>query len=151
MKLLVTLSLLIASLGATAGKLTLSECKDVPGVSVENVFGVRSFHDGQVMLMDVDTVEPAAGAHNLVITYYKPESAEGYAPRGCSVVTFLAGIGDLAKIKATYSARTGITALVPVRRMNADGNFVSKVITLNIRTINAGRENEGQVVSAIEN
>lgn len=151
MKKIALLAFALIALSAQSAPVKLEVCKDQPGASLENVYDTRSFYSGQVTLFAYDTVEPAAASKGLAITYNVPTNNEqGFGERGCVALTYLNSVETLSKIKAAYNARTGLTLTIKGNRLSGDGDFKNTVITLNIRTVNTGRADEGQVVTADE-
>lgn len=74
--------------------------------------GVRSFYDGQVTLLELDTVEPACCASGVAIVM--PDEPHGEEPVGprCWAVTGYGGV-DLRAARARYDPRSGLTLTIP--------------------------------------
>ncbi len=73
--------------------------------------GVRSFYEGQALVVAIDQVEPAAASAGLVILLFDP-TAELTGDRICYAATGFTGL-DLDKAKSSYSPTTGVTLSIP--------------------------------------
>ncbi|MBX7249442.1 MAG: hypothetical protein K1X35_10420 [Caulobacteraceae bacterium] len=114
----------------------LGECNDYATVSLVAEpweQHTRTFYNGQVRVVMVDTDgEPACCSSWLVVIY--PDREDELGGRACAMLGSGEGLGfagvDVKAIRSTYSAATGLTLTVPVRRLREDdsGVDVSQVV-----------------------
>ena len=137
--LFLALSVLVMSQGAFASKLELASCADV-GANLESLLlgseNQKSFYNGNVGLVVYDTIEPAAASYGIAIVHSEPvENPEGFITRKCLAVPYLSGV-NLKGAKSSYNAKTGVTIVVPVRKMDGiTGDYRDAKISINIRTV----------------
>jgi hypothetical protein len=96
--------------------------------------GVREFLYGQVVVLLVDQVEPAAAAFGIVILATDPESEMG--DRRCFAVTQLNAV-DLDAATAELDGERSVTLTIPVRDFDEEtGSREGKplVMTANVET-----------------
>lgn len=99
----------------------------------------RTFYNGQVRLALIDTDgEPACCSTWLVVIF--PDVSDELGGRTCRMLGTGQTMGyagvNLAGVKSTYSASTGLTLTVPVRRMVDGDAIVNETVKLrlNLRT-----------------
>jgi hypothetical protein len=149
--LLILSSFLLSIAAASAAEVKLIDCAEA-GASLETIIpgaeNQRSFYNGRVTLFRYDIMEPAAGAQGIAIVYDAPEASE-YLVRKCMAVPYLYSVGLMKDVKASYNAKTGVTAIVPIMRDNfGEGRATSSQIELSIRQVNTGKMGEGFVIKA---
>ncbi|MDJ0643438.1 MAG: hypothetical protein QNJ15_11515 [Erythrobacter sp.] len=79
--------------------------------------GARSFYEGNVLLLEIDQVEPAAASAGLVVLMLDPESTMG--DRHCYAFTGFNGL-DLDRARSSYSASTGLRVSIATSRYDHD-------------------------------
>lgn len=144
------LSLMVLMLSALpAMAVTVGPCNELASVqSVAEPWeaNTRTFAKGQIRLVVLDTIEPAAGAFHLVILH--PPRDELGSPM-CSMVSAADGLGfggmELGPAVASYDPALGLTVALPVSLYNADTAFFDEG-TLSV-TIN---QSTGQVQAGVE-
>lgn len=152
--LFVALSVLVLSQTAFAGKLELVSCADV-GANIENMLlgneNQKSYYNGNVGLVVYDTIEPAAASYGIAIVHNEAvENPEGFISRKCLAVPYLSGV-NLKGAKSSYNPKTGVTVVVPVRKMDGiTGDYRDASVKIVIKTVKTGTIAEGHVVTAEE-
>ncbi len=144
------LALVLLPLGTLpAAAVTVSVCNemaDVRAVAEPWEANTKTFAKGDIRLVVLDTVEPAAGAFHLVILH--PPRDELGSPM-CSMVSAAEGIGfsdmGLAPATAGYDPARGLVVTLPVALYNADTTGFDRA-TLSV-TIN---QSSGQVQASVE-
>jgi hypothetical protein len=106
----------------------------------------RTFANGDIRLVVLDTIEPAAAAFHLAILH--PPRDELGSPM-CSQVSASDGIGfggmDLGPAKTAYDPARGLTVTLPVRLYDPEtADFVQGALSV---TIN---QSTGQVQAVVE-
>lgn len=152
MKFITLLALSLSFNVFAASKVELRDCADA-NVRLEDInFGAdnqKSFYNGTVGVVSYYHGEPAAAPTGIAIVYNKPIATEsGYIDRGCVAIAYLTEV-NMKGAKAAYDPKTGVTLNIPVVKVGLDDNE-KKTIQLSIKTINTGKPNEGQVISAKE-
>jgi len=111
-----------ACLAGEMTELPVQDCYEMVDISSLMITadggGIRSFYNGQVQVMLVDLIEPAAMAAGLVVLLPDPESHLG--ERICKLVTQFNGL-DVDQTTSTYDAKTGLHLSVPVT--DYDGEY----------------------------
>ena len=95
----------------------------------------RTFYNGQVRVVLTDTDgEPACCSTWLVVIF--PNADDELGGRTCRMVGSGPGLGwtgvNLAGIKSSYSASSGLTLSVPVRRMVDGDQVVNETVRLRL-------------------
>jgi hypothetical protein len=129
--------------------LTVSACNemaDVRAVAEPWEANTRTFANGEVRFVVLDTIEPAAGSFHLVILH--PPRDELGGPM-CTMLSVAEGIGfssmDLGVATATYDPARGLAISLPVGVYNADtAAFDAQSLSL---TIN---QSTGRVEAVVE-
>ncbi len=152
MKSLLIVLLALSTSAFAKGNVELTDCENAGANLTTMNFGAenqKSFYKGQVGVLSYWTEEPAASPTGIAIVYNEPLDTEaGYISRKCVAITYLAS-ESLKTAKSSYDPKTGVTLTVNVGRF--DGESVQKkVISINIKTINTGKPNEGHVIKATE-
>jgi hypothetical protein len=124
-----------------AGAVTVGPCNDLATVlSIAEPWeaNTRTFASGEVRLVVLDTIEPAAGSFHLVILHPPRDELGGPV---CTQVSATEGIGfgamDLGLATAGYDPARGLTVALPVNLYNADTAFFDAgtlVVTINQST-----------------
>jgi hypothetical protein len=94
----------------------------------------RLFANGEIRLVVLDTVEPAAGAFHLVILH-PPRDTLGIPM--CSMVSAAEGLGfggmDLRPAEAAYDPARGLTVALPVSVYDPDSaDFFDRTLSVTI-------------------
>lgn len=123
-----------------SGAVELSACKDTNiglrdlAISAQGN-GVRSFYEGAVLVLMVDTIEPAAAAAGVVVLLIDPQSELG--DRNCFAATGFSGL-DLDAAKSSYSPATGVILSIPAMTYDQDVGFSKPgkplILTMNAAT-----------------
>jgi hypothetical protein len=105
----------------------------------------RTFANGDVRAVVVDTVEPAAGSFYLVVLHPPYSEFE----RGCALISLGGYVGfagiDLAAAEAGYDPAKGLTLAMPVGRYDeASARFVSGTLRVTVNQVS------GEVTAATE-
>ncbi len=79
--------------------------------------GVRSFYEGNVLVLKIDQVEPAAASAGVIILLPDPESEMG--DRKCYAATGFNGL-DLDKAKSHYSNASGLRLKIAATRYDPE-------------------------------
>ncbi|WP_149588960.1 hypothetical protein [Tabrizicola flagellatus] len=116
----------LAGVAAVADPVTVTPCgdyrSDVRNVAEPWEANTRTFARGEIRLVVIDTVEPAAAALYLLILH--PPRDELGSPM-CSVVTSAEGLGfadmGLGPAKAIYDPARGLTVSLPVSQADPMG------------------------------
>lgn len=93
-----------------SGMIELKSCEDA-NVGLRDLAisargkGIRSFYEGNVLLLQVDQVEPAAASAGLVVLMFDPESTMG--DRNCYAATGFTGL-NLDSARSSYDPATGV-------------------------------------------
>lgn len=132
-----------------AGAATVVPCNemaDVRAVAEPWEANTRTFAKGEIRLVVLDTIEPAAGAFHLVILH--PPRDELGSPM-CSMVSLAEGLGfsgmNLEPAEASYDPARGLTVTLPISVYNADtAGFDDGTLSV---TINQA---SGQVEAAVQ-
>lgn len=95
--------------------------------------GVRSFYKGEVLVLQIDQVEPAAASSGLVVLMFDHKSEIG--GRVCTAVTHFNSL-DIDAAKSAYDPESGVTLTVPARDYDGIGSRPGKPLVL---TINAAK------------
>ena len=145
-----TCSLALALGAQAAGAVTVSACSGIAGV--QNIAepweaNTRTFANGDIRLVVLDTIEPAAAAFHLLILH--PPRAELGIPM-CSVVSSGEGQGfggmDIGPATASYDPARGLTVSLPVSLYDPEAAdfYADKVLSV---TIN---QSTGQLQAVVE-
>lgn len=106
----------------------------------------RTFANGNIRLVVLDTIEPAAAAFHLVILH--PPRDELGGPM-CSMVSASDGLGfggmDLRQVVASYDPARGLTVAVPISQYDPEAAEFSSDRLLSV-TIN---QSTGQVWAVV--
>lgn len=151
---LVVAALVAISQFAVAAPLETAKCEDV-GANIENMLlgseNQKSYYNGNVGLIAYDTIEPAAASMGIAIVHNEPvETPEGFIVRKCVAVPWLSGV-NLKGAKSKYDPKTGVTVIVPVRKMDGiTGDYRNTKIKITIKSVNTGSISEGHEVKAEE-
>ncbi len=151
---MIVMAALLAQTAFAGRKIQLSACSEIGADLTTILTGAesqRSLYKGAVGIFQFDTEEPAAAPAGLAIVYNSPEASEqGFIIRKCVGLHYLAG-SDLKNAKSSYDAKSGVTLIINISKPNIeDGGTIPGKIKLNIKTVNTGKDNEGQVISAEE-
>ncbi|MFM7332837.1 MAG: hypothetical protein ACKO1H_00260 [Tabrizicola sp.] len=128
-------ALALAPLPAAA--VTVSSCSDVANVwAVAEPWeaNTKLFANGEIRLVVLDTVEPAAAAFHLVILH--PPRDELGIPQ-CSMVSAAEGYGfggmDLGPAEAGYDPARGLTVALPIRVYDPDSaDFFDRTLSVTV-------------------
>lgn len=84
----------------------------------ENGEGIRTFYDGAVTLMQIDTIEPAAASGGVIVMMWTGSDL-GDLERLCWVTAGHGGV-DVEATAARYDPAEGLTLAVPTRTYSPD-------------------------------
>lgn len=102
--------------------------------------GVRSFYEGQALVVAIDQVEPAAASAGLVILLFDP-AAELAGDRICFAATGFTGL-DLDNAKSSYSPTNGVRLSVPAMDYDHETGMSKPgkplIVTINAATGSVG-------------
>jgi hypothetical protein len=118
----------------------LQSCDDL-GVGLWSVVagadkgGVRTYYDGRVTLLEVDTVEPGAVPAGVAFVIPDRPDVEGISSPQCWAIINYASV-DVRRAQAQYDAATGLTLTIPAR--DYDGERAVPAAPIRVR-INAGQ------------
>lgn len=96
---------------------------------------VRSFANGDVRAIWLDTIEPACCSSHLMVTYWMPELSTEF----CALVSGDGGLGfsglDMSNLQAQYDPATGLTLSLLAGRYDGMGSVMSQLsVTINRAT-----------------
>ncbi|MBC2776741.1 hypothetical protein [Parasphingopyxis marina] len=125
-------SCLAAALCATPGALSaqtrdLTPCEGQWYASIENIWvtddggGIRTFYNGAVRVLRIDSEEPAAASAGFVIMMPDGDGTDGPPGTICRVVWGLAS-ADVDNIRSHYEAARGLILTVPTSLPDFDGD-----------------------------
>ncbi len=130
---------LIAALPAAAAPaVTVDACDDfrsnVANVAEPLEKNTRTFANGDIRLVVMDAIEPAAGAIHLVVLHPPYDEVGG---RQCHVVSLARGVGfsdiDLGRAKAGYDPAKGLSLTLPVRHyVEESGDFAGARLSVTV-------------------
>lgn len=79
-------------------------------LAISEKSGVRTFYEGNVLMVSIDQVEPAAAARGVAILAMVPGDEPG--ARRCLAATGFAFL-DLARARSRYDPREGLSVIIP--------------------------------------
>lgn len=91
--------------------------------------GYRTFYNGLVLIMELDTIEPAARSAGLAVLVTFIEEGRGYTE--CYAIGPMTSV-DIDKAKSTYNPKDGLTLTIPNQTYGDYGAVPAKPIKLNI-------------------
>lgn len=127
----------LALMPLPAAAVTVTACTDLANVwAVAEPWeaNTKLFANGEIRLVVLDTVEPAAAAFHLVILH--PPRDELGLPV-CSMVSAAEGYGfggmDLGPAEAGYDPARGLTVTLPIRAYDPDSaDFLDRTLSVTI-------------------
>jgi len=104
----------------------LRSCEDarvgLRDLAIGRSSGARTFYEGDVLVMRIDQVEPAAAASGIVILAMIPDGEPG--ARRCLAATQFAYL-DLDRATSAYDPREGLTLSIPARDNDPAGTSIA--------------------------
>ncbi len=131
-------ALYLALLALPVSAVTVSGCirfADVGAIAEPWEANTRTFANGNVRLVVMDSIEPAAGAFHLVILH--PPRDELGSPM-CSMVSAEDGLGfggmDIGPATASYDPARGLTVALPISVYDPEAArfYADKILTVTI-------------------
>lgn len=113
-------------------------CEGEWSAQVENLYigengeGIRTFYDGAVILLRIDTGEPAAASGGVIVMMWPGGETEGPPVRSCWV-NWGHGMVDVDATQSSYDPATGLTLSIPTSRYNpGDGEMIADTIRFRV-------------------
>ncbi|WP_299323007.1 hypothetical protein [Parasphingopyxis sp.] len=124
--LMAALSLPIAAQAQPTG---FEDCEDAWPAQLQNLAigengeGIRTFYNGAVTLLQIDTIEPAAGSGGIIVMMWTGSELSDIE-RHCWVTAGHGGI-DVDATESSYDPAEGLTLSVPTRSYSQeDGSLI---------------------------
>jgi hypothetical protein len=128
-RLAVMATLFAAPVAASAQTHGFVPCEDHWSAAIRNIWvtddgeGVRSFAQGAVRLIRIDTEEPAVASGGVVLLMPDGDGSEEPIGVAC-YVNWGYGIVDVDETQASYDPATGLTLTIPTQTMSLDTNHM---------------------------
>ncbi len=102
----------------------------------ENGEGIRTFYEGAVTLLQIDTIEPAAASGGFIVMMWTGSELSDIN-RQCWVIAGQGGI-DVDATESSYDPAAGLTLSVPTSRYSQeDGSLIERTIRFRLN-VDAG-------------
>lgn len=126
----------LSLVAATASAQTLRDCEtfeaNARNIMMPPEMAVRSFANGAIRVIGLDTVEPACCYAHVLVTHPIPD--EPFP--GCVLISDTGDRGysglDMARLEASYDPQTGLTIAIPAGRYRADGTTELAPLTVTV-------------------
>lgn len=125
-RLSISAALLATPFAASAQTHELVDCEGQWQASIQNIWitdnggGIRTFYNGAIRVIRIDTEEPAAASAGLVILMPEAQGWEGIPGTVCRVLWGFGSV-DVDHIRSSYDPERGLTLTVPTSMMDSSG------------------------------